>query len=91
MRTRLALTGATVAAALLIGGTAATAAQAVPASARTSTASPVVAGTLSYIDAGTYRTKSACEADGRASVYSDWYCKPSTTTTNWHLMVNPNS
>ncbi|WP_251096607.1 hypothetical protein [Streptomyces sp. Caat 7-52] len=91
MRTRLAFTGATVAAALLIGGTAATAAQAVPASPQSSTASTLVAGPLSYTDVGTYKTYSACRADGKASIYSDWYCKPSTTTTNWHLMVNLNS
>ncbi|MFI0976935.1 hypothetical protein ACH4SP_07905 [Streptomyces sp. NPDC021093] len=98
MRTRTWFAGLAAGAALLAAGPVA-AAQAAPAPSWTSTASAVAVDGLAadaaaprkYTDVGTYRTKSACEADGRASVYSDWYCKKSSTTSNYHLWVNLDS
>ncbi|MFE7429517.1 hypothetical protein ACF1BP_36745 [Streptomyces sp. NPDC014735] len=81
MRIRHALTGAALGAVLLTGGTAATAQAAFTPSQATAT----------YTDIGTFKTENACKSFGRAGVYRDWFCKPSTTTTNWHLMVNLNS
>ncbi|MFJ1655095.1 hypothetical protein ACIOC2_27790 [Streptomyces sp. NPDC088337] len=80
MRARIWLTGAALGAALLTGGTVATA-QAAPATS--------VART--YTDIGTFPSQSACLSFGRAGVYSDWYCQKSSTTSNWHLWVNLNS
>lgn len=76
--TRMA--GAALGAALLTGGAVATA-QAAPA--------PSAART--YVDVGTFPSQSACLSFGSASVYSDWYCKKSSTTNNWHLWVNLDS
>ncbi|MEU6676321.1 hypothetical protein [Streptomyces sp. NPDC046925] len=94
MRTRTWFAGLAAGAALLAGGPIA-AAQAAPAPSQTSTTSAVAANTAAvprtYTDVGTYPTKKTCEADGRASVYSDWYCQKSSTTTNYHLWVNLNS
>ncbi|WP_327358487.1 hypothetical protein [Streptomyces sp. NBC_01304] len=98
MRTRTWFAGLAVGAALFAGGPVA-AAQAAPAPSQTGTTSTVsgegAAASASvprtYTDVGTYRTKAACEADGRASVYSDWYCKRSSTTSNYHLWVNLDS
>ncbi|MFF1651589.1 hypothetical protein [Streptomyces sp. NPDC058240] len=80
MRARIWLTGAALGAALLTGGTVATA-QAAPA--------PSAAGT--HVDIGTFPSRSACLSFGQAGVYSDWYCQKSSTTNNWHLWVNLNS
>ncbi|MFE3202949.1 hypothetical protein [Embleya sp. NPDC059237] len=92
MRTRVWITGVALGAALVTGGTVATA-QAVPARA-TSGASATTSGVVaSYTltDIGTYPSKAACQADGRSSVYSVWVCRKSTTTSNWHLWVDLNS
>jgi hypothetical protein len=97
MRARMLLTGIALGATMLVGGAAT--AQAAPAHSQTSTTSTVAANgatasaavPLSYVDIGTYRTLNACLADGEASIYSDWYCRKSTTTSNWHLWVNLNS
>jgi hypothetical protein len=78
MRARAWLTSAALGAALLTGSTVATA-QAAPASATAMT------------DIGTFSTRSACQSFGRAGVYSVWACRPSTTTSNWHLWVDLNS
>lgn len=81
MRARIWGIGAALGAALLTGGTAATAQAAFTPSKATAT----------YTDIGTFKTGEACKSFGRAGVYRDWFCKPSTTTANWHLMVNLNS
>ncbi|MEL5957420.1 hypothetical protein AADR41_22100 [Streptomyces sp. CLV115] len=90
MRTRFWLTSVALGAALVTGGTVATA-QAASASSDASTAAygPVVP--FAYTDVGTYSTEAACLADGESSIYSDWFCRQSTTTSNWHLWVNLNS
>ncbi|WP_405720587.1 hypothetical protein [Streptomyces sp. NBC_00046] len=80
MRARILLTGAALGAALLTGGTVATA-QAAPAPSETRT----------YVDVGTFSSQSACLSFGSAGTYSDWYCKKSSTTSNWHLWVNLDS
>ncbi|MER5371288.1 hypothetical protein [Streptomyces sp. NPDC002722] len=80
MRARILLTGAALGAALLTGGTVATAQAApTPSEART------------YVDVGTFSSQSACQSFGSAGIYSDWYCKKSSTTSNWHLWVNLDS
>lgn len=84
MRTRAWLTGVAMGAALLTGGTVATA----QAASASSDATTVAAA---YTDLGTFSSKASCESFGRAGVYSLWYCAPSTTTTNWHLFVDLNS
>ncbi|MGW8378456.1 hypothetical protein [Streptomyces sp. ODS28] len=78
MRTRTALAGAALAAALLTGGAAATA-QAAPA--------PAVPGAQTWIYVGTYRTAQACYNDGVNSAYSQWDCKKSSSG-KWQLWVN---
>ena len=98
MRTRTRFATLLVGAALLAGGPVAVA-QAAPAPAQADTASTVAAHEAksgaalprTYTDVGTYRTKAACEADGNSSIYSDWYCKRSSTTSNYHLWVNLDS
>ncbi|GHH88346.1 hypothetical protein GCM10018793_67700 [Streptomyces sulfonofaciens] len=84
MRTRVWLTGVVLGAALLTGGTVATA----QAASASSDASTIAAG---YTDIGTFPSLSACQSFGAAGVYSDWYCKKSTTTSNYHLWVNLDS
>ncbi|WP_030411415.1 hypothetical protein [Streptomyces sp. NRRL S-1448] len=90
MRTRVWLTSVALGAALVTGGTVATAhAASTSSGASTTTSSPVVP--FAYTDIGTYRTLAACQAAGESSIYSDWFCRKSTTTSNWHLWVNLNS
>ncbi|WP_335939875.1 hypothetical protein [Streptomyces sp. PTD5-9] len=79
MRARIWLTGAALGAALLTGGTVATA-QAAPA--------PSEAG-AQHVDVGSFPSLSACQSFGSASVYSDWYCQK--IGTKWHLLVDLNS
>ncbi|MFD7499071.1 hypothetical protein ACFV8T_43590 [Streptomyces sp. NPDC059832] len=83
MRARIWLTGAALGAALLTGGTVAT------AQAASAPSAPSAART--YVDIGTFSSQSACLSFGRAGVYSDWYCQKSSTTNNWHLWVNLDS
>jgi hypothetical protein len=78
MRTRTLFAGLAVGAALLAGGSVTTAAH----------ASPSIADSWIYV--GTYSSLSACQADGRASVYADWDCKKSSTG-KWQLWVDDES
>ncbi|MFE7430989.1 hypothetical protein [Streptomyces sp. NPDC057545] len=80
MRARIWLTGAALGAALLTGGTVATA-QAAPA--------PSEAGAQHVRVGSSFPTQGACESFGRAGVYSDWYCQKSGT--KWYLWVDLNS
>lgn len=48
-------------------------------------------GAMSWIYVGTYRTLSACEADGRNSIYSEWDCKKNPSSGKWQLWVNDES
>ncbi|MEU9497946.1 hypothetical protein [Streptomyces sp. NPDC048196] len=72
MRTRIWITSAAMGATLLIGGAAATA-QAAPTSASNGTTVSTSAAGGIYV--GTYRTLSACKADGRNSA-QQWTCVP---------------
>ncbi|WP_030607932.1 hypothetical protein [Streptomyces sclerotialus] len=85
MRTRLALAGAALGAALLTGASVATA-QAAPVSPGTSTTTAVAPGAYSWIYVGTYRTHKECYNDGKNSVYSQWDCKP--VNGKYQLWVN---
>ncbi|MGW7369709.1 hypothetical protein ACWGI8_41380 [Streptomyces sp. NPDC054841] len=88
MRTGLVLATAAMGAALLTGGTVATA-QATPASSATGTtaAGPIA---FSWIYVGTYRTHQECYDDGVNSAYSEWDCKKSASG-KWQLWVNDES
>ncbi|MFJ4878309.1 hypothetical protein ACIP93_24280 [Streptomyces sp. NPDC088745] len=98
MRTRTRLASFVAGTALLAAGPVA-AAHAAPVPSVVGTTAAVAADgaeagaemARKYTDVGTYHTKRACEADGRASVYSDWYCQKSSTTSNYHLWVNLDS
>ncbi|MEV0123215.1 hypothetical protein AB0I16_17035 [Streptomyces sp. NPDC050703] len=48
-------------------------------------------GAMSWIYVGTYRTLSACQADGRNSIYSEWDCKKNPSSGKWQLWVNDES
>ncbi|WP_158744819.1 hypothetical protein [Streptomyces sp. NRRL S-1448] len=72
MRTRIWITSAAMGATLLIGGAAATAQAAPSSSSNGTTASTSAAGGI-YV--GSYRTLSACKADGRNSA-QQWTCVP---------------
>ncbi|MFG3115603.1 hypothetical protein ACGF4C_14470 [Streptomyces sp. NPDC048197] len=72
MRTRIWITSAAMGATLLIGGAAATAQAAPSSSSNGTTVSTSAAGGI-YI--GTYRSLSACKADGRNSA-QQWTCVP---------------
>ncbi|MEU9124429.1 hypothetical protein AB0C96_31985 [Streptomyces sp. NPDC048506] len=89
MRTRLVLASAVMGAALLTGGTVATA-QATPASSGTSTTTAAPPTANQWIYVGTYRSLSACQADGRNSVYSEWDCKRGSSG-KYQLWVNDES
>ncbi|MGP3921934.1 hypothetical protein [Streptomyces sp. 8N616] len=89
MRTRLVLASAAMGAALLTGGTVATA-QATPASSDTSMTTAAAPIANSWIYVGTYRTHRACYNDGKNSVYSEWECRP-TSSGKWQLWVNDES
>ncbi|MGW1375056.1 hypothetical protein ACWD6P_12390 [Streptomyces sp. NPDC002446] len=82
MRTRIWLTSVVMGAAMLAGG-AATAAQAAPVSTRPA-AAPGTA--MDWLYVGTYRSLSACQADGRNSAYEDWDCKRGASG-KWQLWV----
>ncbi|AGP61454.1 hypothetical protein M271_50490 [Streptomyces rapamycinicus NRRL 5491] len=74
----------------MAGGTVATAhAASASSDASATTSGPVVP--FAHTDIGTYRTLNACLAAGESSIYSDWYCRKSTTTSNWHLWADLNS
>ncbi|MDG9687062.1 hypothetical protein QC334_30770 [Streptomyces sp. DH18] len=75
MRTRLVLASAAMGAALLTGGTVATA-QAAPAAVASS-----------WIYVGTYSTHKACYNDGVNSAYADWECRQSSSG-KWQLWVD---
>lgn len=85
MRTRLVLASAAMGAALLTGGTVASA-QAAPAPSGTGTATVApIANTWVYY--GTYSTHRACYNDGVNVPYSEWDCKQ-TSSGKWQLWVN---
>lgn len=83
MRTRIWLTSVAMGAAMLAGG-AVTTAQAAPAAPTRSVAGPGTA--MDWIYVGTYRSLSACQADGRSSAYEDWDCKRGASG-KWQLWV----
>ncbi|MEV7192405.1 hypothetical protein AB0N81_11435 [Streptomyces sp. NPDC093510] len=67
------------------------AARAAASSGANTAASADEFGAMSWIYVGTYRTKSACEADGRSSIYADWACKPNPSSGKWQLWVDDES
>lgn len=83
MRTRTWLAGLAAGAALLAGGSVATA-QAAPAAPSTPSTSEARAQGWIYV--GTYSTHEACYRDGVNSAYADWDCKKSATG-KWQLWV----
>ncbi|MFE2498861.1 hypothetical protein [Streptomyces scopuliridis] len=78
--------GAVMGAALLTGGTVATAHAAAEPS---STSAPVTASTAStWVYAGTFRNETECYNFGRASAHRDWECRPSATYPKYQLWVD---
>ncbi|MFF7243606.1 hypothetical protein ACFZBU_06885 [Embleya sp. NPDC008237] len=87
MRTRVRLTGVALAAALMTGGTIATA-NATPASSETS-APTFDEAAFGRVHVGDFPSLNACVAAGNDSVYSRWDCRKAGKV--WQLWADLNS